>query len=344
MQPLGRTHLATAYVVDDSTYGLGRGSSKRNQRVYWRNMAVAYASASRFFGDFPTEFTVFSNAKPPEDVRKVFERLGVSVCNVPFTYVPPDGYHNHYAGSLYVLDVLRHYAVELNSDEMVIVIDPDRIWVDDVGPILSTLASEGYLNYSIDYGEDVGVHGLSRRAMGQIFSNIASVPAPDVPTFFGGELVGFTQAALAPVVDLIEEAWRGTLKQFANGRPVLPTEESILSYIHWRLGCESGNANEYVRRIHTSPIFRNVSDDPDDSELRLTLWHLPGEKRRGLLRLYSRCAKFDSDFWSFDTDDFKRYAATKVGIFPSIGRSSSDALMRVAIRARRRGLRALGRQ
>lgn len=96
-----------------------------------------------------------------------------------------------------------------------------------------------------------------------------------------------------------------------NGTTLAQMEEFYTSCYGERLHLRYATANRYVKRLWTTPIYNIVS--PGDE--KLSVWHLPSEKKFGLYRLYRI---LERDKGILDEQRFWAKAGTYCGI-PHIG-------------------------
>ena len=95
-------------------------------------------------------------------------------------------------------------------------------------------------------------------------------------------------------------------------------------------GVPTRSARDDIRRIWTTSGYRTV----DGHEGELTLWHLPGEKRRGFLHIFDVLMDESSWFWTSDRPTFSALTARAMHIDRSLLGYLGDA----AIAMRRRVL------
>lgn len=336
-------HVMAAYHVDDSSYAnVGRGSTRHAQRIYWRNLAVMFATARRHFPP-STRLTVFSNAEPPAAESRALVELGVVVRDIGFRQPYPPDFFPRYVGALHLLDAIDHVAEELGRSDVAIFVDPDCVWIRRPDALLEAVAEEGLLAYTIGYSPGRRANGVSRDDMRRIFGEIAHAELDGVPEYFGGEFCAFTKDTISVAAKHIADATDANMQRHQRGLPTLNTDEHILSYVFWQMGV-SDNSSTFVRRLKTSPVWKNVSSDVRANEFELVLWHLSSEKKRGLLRLYRRLVSRRRPFARLDDDALRELIARDVGLLPRRGRRAADPVRRLAARVRHRiGLRR-GRQ
>jgi hypothetical protein len=226
---------------------------------------------------------LFSNTTPPKkEWKDLLSRLGVQIINIDYNHKPPKGYWSQWQSTFYIIDCLNYLKDYISDDDVVLILDLDCVWVGPVTNLERQIRKDGITNYCIDYPEDHVVHQLTRRDLQVIFSDLSGISAKYPPNYYGGEFYAFSGKKNALI--LYEEAHKAMKASISRSQKNLPkfnTEEHLFSYIFWKLGIENGNANKYIKRIWTSPIYRNV----ENSDLELLIWHLPREKKYGIKRL-----------------------------------------------------------
>lgn len=324
------TKVAVSYYVDDSYYAnVGRGTARRSLRVYWRNIAVMLATARQRLPP-DAELLVFTNSTPPSQVQTALEALSVRILDIGFGQPYPPSFNLRYRGAFHMLDVVHWFADHLADDELGLIVDPDCIWVRDARELLEQLVRDRTLFYCIDAPPDRNIQGITRKDLSRMFSEIddAFLP-PEPPMWVGGELCGFVGSTARTASELIATVTSRNLTRWRQGKETLKTEEHVLSYVFARMGA-TNNASDHLARIWTGPWFRNVTEDIRDNEFELTIWHLPGEKKRGLYRLFHEVEDPNSNLWKLDGDELRTHLARRVGIIQGPVRRL-DAMVRPSL-------------
>lgn len=128
--------------------------------------------------------------------------------------------------------------------------------------------------------------------------------------YYGGEFIGLRTDAVHGVNREFPVVWQFNFNLPADTAR-LHEEAHIFSVLAERLHLRYATANRYVKRLWTTPIYNNVS--PGDE--KLSVWHLPSEKKFGLYRLYRI---LERDKGILDEQRFWAKAGTYCGI-PHIG-------------------------
>lgn len=318
------THVAVAYHVDQSRYAnVGRGDRRHTLDVYWRNIAVMFASLTRWTAS-EGHRTVFSNSRPPERIGRVLERLGVDVTDIGYTQPYPSSFFPAYRGAFHLFDVVHHYAETLQDDERAVVVDPDCLWVADPRPLFEVLARDGMLVHDLVYPETRRANGVGRADMRRIFEELDGRGRTAAPAYVGGEILGVTGRTARLLSPVLRDVTARNVDRWRAGKPALNTEEHVLSYLVDRLQAR-GNTAPYLRRLWTGPRGRKISSDPRRDEYLLTIWHLPAEKQRGIYGLLPDVEEAGSWFWTAPDREWVELMAARVGI----DRRRLDPLLRL---------------
>lgn len=315
----GRVLVVISYFADTSSYPRS-GRPEDRDDLYWTNIATSAATLRHVDGS-GAEVVVFAGDEPPAAVAGVLVGAGVEIRRQGFDHRPPDDFYHRYLGSLYVLDAMASLAAEVADDDVVILVDPDVVWVAPLSPLVDEIRAGGVVAYRLEVPDRLPLCHLTRREQGQLLREMTGEgPAPDAPyQHFGGELYGMLGAELRSVVAELEELWSLTMDRYARGENHFNVEEHLMNAVLWARGEQDGRANRFIERIITAPPPRGSRERARPG---LVAWHLPIEKDRGLMRIFRRI-----------TSDrplpppgprFRRWAAHRVGIRPTPGRWLTD--------------------
>lgn len=275
--------VVVSFIEDGGHYPRAHGPDP--SLAYWHAITVMAATLRAVGRDWPV--TVSTNRPPSEaQVRGELDRLGVTYRDTPFQHRPPEGYFDRFSGSFYLLDTLADAVARAPSDGLVLVIDPDCLWVRDPRPMLDALAVDPdlLLAYEITYPPEQPALGLTQGQMGTFFREIGDRSAPSHPPYAGGEFLFGRADRLARLLPHVEHIWTESLRRFDAGVPVRAnTEEHVLSYALGQLGWPGATANPWMRRLWTEAApNRNIQGDEED----LVVWHALTEKGKGLTTLF----------------------------------------------------------
>lgn len=294
--------------------GHGAPSSTRFQAVYWRCVAVFFASLQRHGGG-PRPVLVTNVDVVPvvdgHDLAVLLERWGVEIVRLPYTFQPPPGYWGAWRNQFYVLDVVRWLAGRLAGDEVGMVLDSDCVWARSPQRMAAMTQRHGALTYDLGLPEGGDQNGLSLDEMAALYTALDSTPPSTPPPYIGGELIAATGQLLSEIDARTDALWAEMLRRHAQGLPKFNEEAQALSYLYHTLGVAYGTANPYLRRIWTTLL---KGDDARGPDLDLAVWHVPGEKRYGLHRLFGAVMDPTSPFWTLGAAAWRAWAAGEIGV------------------------------
>ena len=240
-----------------------------------------------------------------------------------------------------MFDVVRWLAAEVAEGGVGMLLDSDCVWARSGGRMAAMTRRHGALTYDLGLPEDGAQNGLTLAEMGALYADLVPAlggAAPDsTPPYVGGELVAATGAVLREIDALAAELWPEMLRRHAAGLPRFNEEAQALSYLYHRLGVPYGTANPYLRRIWTTLL---QGDDARAPDLDLTVWHVPGEKRYGLRRVFAEAADPGSAFWTLGGDAWRRHVGARLGL---PGRSVRKLALDVPVAVRDKLRTRLGR-
>jgi len=283
------------------------------QRVYWRCIAVFFATSVRV--NPGRRHVLFTNTSVPADIAGLLAGWGVETVGLPFRRRPPRGYHGSFGNQFYIFDILDHAAgwgqLVKGRPARLIVLDSDCVWLRPADAMEAAIDAGGVLAYRIAYDEQQPVNGASRRDMKAVAEAVWGRTLPQVPDYCGGEIFAARTEALPGLMRSFDTLWQANLERWRAGQPKLNEEAHFLSLIYLEGGYPPASANRFIRRIWTNFRSRNSSAD----DVALTVWHLPSEKKTGLADLYGQVVRPDSAFWTVPVDEsYVRLLGRAIGI------------------------------
>lgn len=317
-------HLVSWFHADaerfKSTYSqtLGDSTSASHYAVYERCLRVFFASARRWNPD--AELHLVTNV-PAEGIFvsgtiELFERLGVRRTVVQNDHETPVGYYGKWQNQFYVLDVTRAVlgaSPSVREDDVVIVLDSDCLVTGPVTPEL--VGPTGLASLIIPTPADVQENGVSPREMAALATDFPGTDWPGSPDgiapYLGGEVLAARVDVLRRILQRGEQIFPWALERRAAGLPSLNEEAHLLSLAVHTLGLRWADASTFIQRLWTQPWkFRTVA--PDSGEL--LIWHLPAEKKTGLLRIDRAVRDAGSWFWKDSAIRWRRTASALTGV------------------------------
>ena len=297
----------------------GRSSSTWFQAVYWRCVVDFFATSARVNPGAVHRLYTNVDAVPDVDgldTGAFLRRLGVETVVLPYVSRPPDGWFPAWANQFYVLDVAAHLAETLpTSDAVGVLLDSDCVWARRPERMAEMTRRHRALTYDLGRPEGVPENGLTPEALGAIHGDLApafGAEAPAVaPPYVGGELVAATGDTLRAMDDLFDPLFEAMIARRRDGLPTYNEEAHALGLVYHVLGVPYGTANPYLRRIWTTLL---KGDDARPDDLERTVWHVPGEKRYGLRRLFEAVFDEGGPFWGLEGDAWRAWAGRTLGL------------------------------
>jgi hypothetical protein len=312
----------------------GSSSSKKFQEVYWKCAVVFFASSVRH--NPQAKHLLFTNADAVPNIGNLnteafLDRIGVQVVTIPFTFCPPLDYHSNYRTTFFKFDILKYLNEHIQPEDKYSSFDSDCIWIRSADRLAQSIDRFGIINYHLDYLRTEQVHDFNcctKEQMHEIYVAMGFPLDEEVPKHFGAELIAGNGKELRTFFKELREVWSTSMMLYTLQQPKFNYEEYMLSFLYNKLGIQSGTANLWLKRIWTTPIFRNSGVE----NFNLDIWHLPSEKQHGFKRLFQQAIDFDSQFWNVEPGEkFARYIGGYVGVpHPSLMKKTADFLdMRV---------------
>lgn len=300
-------HLVSWFHADaerfKSTYSqtLGDSTSASHYAVYERCLRVFFASARRWNPEAVLHLVTNVPSQgifAPGTIR-LLDRLSVRRSVVENGHETPKDFYGKWQNQFYVLDVGATVLAARpapTDDDVVLVLDSDCLVT---GPITEAVVGvEGLASLVIPAPADVEENGVSPRQMAALareFPGSDWPDADDVAPYLGGELLAARASVLRRILERGEAVFPWALQRRAAGLPSLNEEAHLLSLAVHSLGLPRVDASSFIDRLWTQPWkFRTVRS----ASARLLVWHLPAEKKTGLMRI-DRAVRADrSWFWT----------------------------------------------
>lgn len=337
-------HLVSWFHADGerfkSTYSqtLGDSTSASHYAVYERCLRVFFASARRWN---PEAVLHLVTNVPAEGIFaagtiRLFDRLAVRRSVVENGHETPKGFYGKWQNQFYVLDVgATVLATGPADDDVVLVLDSDCLVT---GPIAETVVGdEGLASLVIPTPADVEENGVSPRQMAALARELPGTGWPgsdDTAPYLGGEVLAARVSVLRRILERGEMIFPWALRRRAEGQPSLNEEAHLLSLAVHTLDLPRADASAFIDRLWTQPWkFRTVRA----GSAGLLVWHLPAEKKTGLLRIDRAVRDGRSWFWNAPRERWVRTAGRFTGVpaYP-LGKYFRDAQDLVGARLRHR--------
>ena len=319
-------HIATSLCAgsrgDRSKYPqLGGLGSRQRRHSFWRCVVVFFASSLRC--NPAASHVLFTNdRRPPRvdgvDVERLLSDWGVSIVQLPFTFLPPRHASRSFRNTYYKLDAIK--ALGAHASDMAMHLDADCIWTRSGKPLFDFVRSDRLTLYDVyrrsDPSEKAG--DLTAFEMADLYRAIDPQYPEPTPTRFGGELIAGRAEWLSEIGSQLTEvfadlaaSYAGAPPRFTNGRTIFDGEEYLSCFVlnkFWRNRWQ--DAGEYIKRIWLTNVYSNM----DPTDLQKIVWHMPAEKQQGFPLLFREATDPGSDFFRVPIEEFAAYLGEYVGI------------------------------
>lgn len=258
------------------------------QKVYWRCVAVFFEMSVR--NNPHCRHILFSNVAANDlpnvdglDLKSLLNQRNVAVVTLPLTWQAPKGWHGKWRNQFYIFDVLSWFGSNADKDSALLVLDSDCIVNRPLDGLFADIRKNGLMTLPMGFDPSYNINGLTRGDMQRLFGELDDKMPGELPEYCGGEIFAATYAKVEEINAMAPKIWEAMLRRFAEGKPKFNEEAHFLSYCYYKLGANA-TLRPYIRRIWTSPKFKNV----EKADFDLPIWHLPAEKTGGIALLFKR--------------------------------------------------------
>jgi len=278
-----------------------RSDTEKARNFYWRCVFCLFASVKAMMP--ATRNILLLNEPPPaeidgQDTTALCERFAIEQVELTTITRPPPDYHKAWNTQFIVLDALDSLCALAKPDTAVLLLDSDCIVTKPLPPdTLNALSQQGALTYRINYEPDEVINGLTNRQFGELCRTY-DPPFTGEVTYCGGEIIFLSSAVLPEFARRARRAYEQSLARHRKNLPKFCEEAYLLTYVYHSMGIPLGTANHLIRRIWTDrSTFCNVAGDED----KLSIWHLPAEKKKGFLQAFQQLKHEDWAAFFHDT-------------------------------------------
>ena len=249
--------------------------------IYLKNAFVCLSSVS--INNPDVETLLFVDFELGEKWQKCFESNGIRVINNPFGEFSINE-EFHWDIAQYKYDTMKAMCALMQENDTVAILDTDVVCVGSLDNIFEE-AKYRLCLYDVQHSLDA----RDRKSIVNDYLKIYTDQTYGIPIHYGGEFIGANKRDLERFLKEVAEVVR--LGNSTEGL-VNFNDEHITSIAADNLkkrGVLINNANAYIYRYWTGHSFRgekfyltstNYCYNP------VVLWHLPDEKRLGVLRVY----------------------------------------------------------
>lgn len=263
-------------------------SSQKHQNIYWRCVLLFYVSSKRF--NKLEKHLFFTNV--PElpkvdniDIKSVLADLGVEVIYTDFNYKTPQNYFGSFQNQFYEFSILEQISKNnQHENDNYLIVDSDCIFIKPAQRLFEAASPQGFISFADPVKPDYVINGLSRNDLNTIYQQLLGTEISEIPSYHLGEFLLCSVENIKKIYADFEQLWPQLLDRNEKGLMKFNEEAHTLSYLYFKNGFRASNDASFMRRIWTNPVFyREVRN----SDLDLTLWHLPSEKIFGIQTLYN---------------------------------------------------------
>jgi hypothetical protein len=246
--------------------------------IYLRNAYCSLFSVKQYNPGI--ELLLIYSGRIPEAIQREFSDLGVRLVELPFSvYRVPDRFP--WSAAYYKLDAVEWLTRE--SDQFFL-IDTDTVCT---GPLDDVWAEAEDRILLFETG-----HRVSHRFRDIINRFGAALDGKAHRAIhYGGEAIAASRAEAAvwvqnmwEVFALMQDHW-----DFFDAQNPEQSDEMVVSLVAERMSGKIGSLKPYLERYWTMDGFRLLSTNYKFNAV--DIWHLPWEKRSGLMRLYGYIRK-----------------------------------------------------
>ena len=301
-----KVYFSVVFYVNQEYKYLNIKYKNKSLQSYYKNIINCFTTLKITNNIENMKFSLFTNKDIEGEFSRKFDDLNIEVIVVENTHIPPKNYVNTWQGVFFYLDCVNYFSEQLGENDILFLVDPDCIFTKNMNDVIEITYKNGIANYILEHPIDYKQNGLSRNELKNIISE--EVGLNILPNFFGGEFYGFRGDLLKDISAELEVAWNLSLDRFNNGKTYLHTEEHLFSYVFYKLSLSFGNLNKFIKRMWTAPHYRNIECGDEN----YIIWHLPSEKERGLINIYSILTKNEGEYISLE--EYQKIIRKTLGI------------------------------
>jgi hypothetical protein len=303
----------------------GKRPAGVRRALYWKIVLVFGATARRSQPN--ARIVVVTNdtgdlTLEGKSLQQLLDELEVERVFTPFReFKPALDVSALFLNNFYRFDVLRALTSEIAPGAgKILLMDADCVWTKRITN-WETLVPDNTLLITNPYGKHEPFERypdrLSRADMGMLYRRVDETYPEKYPHWWGGELLGGSAETLRAFYNEVQRAWKlmegypaETPLRFPNGSSPFDNDEYVAAYAYNRGTIATHTEPGFFRRIYTQEFPNTVRR----SDLQVAVWHLPGEKERGLRLLAAQVMDRSSAFWHTPPEQFPRYLGSYVGI------------------------------
>ncbi len=258
-----------------------RGDSELTHSIYMQIQVPFFVTFRHYHPEARLLF--FTNVpRLPEYLQRLFRELDVEVVQLAYRCAPPKGWYDAWRNQFYLYDIFRYMETRMKAPDILLLCDADCLCRRSLQPMFEEVEKQGSALYELETRPTETINGISLQQMAELYADCYGTPPQNPIYYYGGEFIALRGDTVARVNEAYGPLWEHNLQRFRNGQPKLNEEALFFSVLAEHLHIRNATANRFVKRMWTSPNCNNVTE----TDARLSVWHLPYEKKRGLYRLF----------------------------------------------------------
>lgn len=312
------TWFYTQSKTEGGSYAQVRGDSSTEEfrDVYRRCVGVFFLSARKANPD--AELVLYLNtpwdergSKVASEVWRLLQRLRVTVEVIQYEHQPPESFAKSWRNQFFVIDVLADLRSKVGRTDAWVVLDSDIVWsTQSTHSMWEALQEQGTSTYTVGYVPSKQVNGMSMESLGSLGASASLAPSARLE-YSGGEFIGGNGSSIRDLVVMSQSVWSALMDQHDVDHSIQFEEAHLLSLAYAVLGVDPGGMNSFVRRLWTQPFkYQNVAAD----DAKLTLWHVPAEKKYGIRRMYRAAIRDHRGVLAMQTSQWILQCRRQLGI------------------------------
>lgn len=256
-------------------------------------------------------FTNLRKADLPYFLTDLFLRLHVEVVTLPYTCRPPKQWYAAWQNQFYLYDILKEMEKRMSPQDTLLISDADCLCRTSLDTLFQRTREDGSALYEFITDREYSINGITLPQMETLYEACYHETPEQPLTYYGGEFIALRGDTVGRLNKAYPSLWQFNLNYGKEHHYKLNEEAHVLSILAAYLRLRNTTANQYVKRMWTSPQFNNVVKGDE----HYPVWHLPYEKKRGLYYLYQMLVR---EAEIKDENLFWQMAGVYNGI-PSIG-------------------------
>lgn len=261
------------FKVNDSFKGMNVSvTGDKNMDVYLKNSFISLYSAKIHNNDSDVMLVV--NYELQDNEKKMFLDKGIKIIQLKTSVFNfPDNFK--WAPAFFKLDALKYLS---EYYDLVCVVDTDTVFVDKC-KYLWEEAKNSLLIFDVDYSLESEKRKITIDLYNDLYKN------KEIINHWGGEIICGSSQEIKQLINSCEDVYLLLEKDFdklSNGFG----QEALMSIAISKANIKIKRANKYCMRYWTRRFYL-----VDTNYNNISIWHLPAEKDRGLIKIFNKTQK-----------------------------------------------------